>query len=172
MHRVGYRAVKSPGGVKKFKIAHDFLMTKATDLKTICLKSPWKMDVETCVTLWYLIKTTKNIFDLFLAFLSNLSSTQAIKVIDLIFSMSNPIPILSGLFIGGGAPPSLNEDSDPPDVIGFRDPEFPSFFKMFLREEGRILFVNLFIHDWLNSTRSWTFKILYFRKRGSLWVIN
>ena len=29
-------------------------MTKATDLKTIFLKSPWKMDVETCVTLWYL----------------------------------------------------------------------------------------------------------------------
>ena len=51
MHRVGYRAVKSPECVKKYKIAHNFFMTKATDLKTIFLKSPCKMDVETCVTL-------------------------------------------------------------------------------------------------------------------------
>ena len=29
-------------------------MTEATDLKTIFLKSPWKMDVEICVTLWYM----------------------------------------------------------------------------------------------------------------------
>ena len=55
MQREGYRAVKSSVCVKrKSKIAHNFLMTKATDLKTIFLKSPWKMDVETCVTLWYL----------------------------------------------------------------------------------------------------------------------
>ena len=27
---------------------------KATDLKTIFLRSPWKMGVETCVTFWYL----------------------------------------------------------------------------------------------------------------------
>ena len=40
MHRVGYRAVKSPECVKKSKIDHDFFMTKATDLKTIFLKSP------------------------------------------------------------------------------------------------------------------------------------
>ena len=121
MHRLGYRAVKSPECVKKkSKIAHNFFRTKATDLKTIFLKSPWKMNVETCVTLWHLIKTTKNIFNIFLAFLSTLPSTQAIKVIDQIFSMSNPIPILSGLFIGGGAPPSLNEDSDPPAFKGVK----------------------------------------------------
>ena len=47
MHRVGYRAVKSPECVKKkSKIAHNFFMTKATDLKTIFLKSPWKMGVD------------------------------------------------------------------------------------------------------------------------------
>ena len=55
MHRVGYRTVKSPECVKiKSKIAHIFFRTKATDLKTIFLKSPCKMGVETCVTLWYL----------------------------------------------------------------------------------------------------------------------
>ena len=40
-HRVGYRAVKSPECLKKkSKIAHNFFMTKAIDLKTIFLKSP------------------------------------------------------------------------------------------------------------------------------------
>ena len=34
MHRVGYRAVKSPVCVKKSKIAHNFFANKATDLKT------------------------------------------------------------------------------------------------------------------------------------------
>ena len=43
--------VKSLVCKKKSKIAHNFFMTKATDLKTIILKSPRKMDVETCVTL-------------------------------------------------------------------------------------------------------------------------
>ena len=51
MLRVGYRAVKSPECVKKSSIAHNFFMTKATDLKTIFLKSPRKMGVETYVTL-------------------------------------------------------------------------------------------------------------------------
>ena len=36
-------------------------MTKATDLKTIYLKSPLKMHVKTCVTLTYLFKPQKNV---------------------------------------------------------------------------------------------------------------
>ena len=67
MHRVGYRAVKSPICVKKSQIDHNFFVTKATDLKSLFLKSPWKMDVETRVTLWYLFKTKKY----FLQFLTN-----------------------------------------------------------------------------------------------------
>ena len=64
-------------------------MTKATDLKTIFLKSPWKMGVETCITLWYLFKTNKKYFyiclKLFFSIFSILPSTQTIKVIDPIF---------------------------------------------------------------------------------------
>ena len=64
-------------------------MTKATDLKTKFLKSPWKMDVDTCVTLWYLFKTkTKkslHFFDLFCHFFLSLPSNQTIKVIDLFY---------------------------------------------------------------------------------------
>ena len=41
IYRVGYRAEKKFGlGKKKSKIAHNFFVTKATDLKTIFLKSP------------------------------------------------------------------------------------------------------------------------------------
>ena len=40
MYRVGYKAVK------KSKIAHHFFVTKATDLKTIFLKSPWQINVS------------------------------------------------------------------------------------------------------------------------------
>jgi len=40
MHRVGYRAVKSPVCVKKSKMALNFFVTKATDLKIIFLKIP------------------------------------------------------------------------------------------------------------------------------------
>ena len=62
MHKVGYRTVKSPVCVNnKFKIAHNFFMTNATDIKTF------------------------DLFDLFLAFFSTLPSTQATKVIDLFF---------------------------------------------------------------------------------------
>ena len=56
-------------------------MTKATNLKTIFLKSPWKIDVETCVTLGYFL----HFFNLFLSFFSTLPRTQTKKVIDLIF---------------------------------------------------------------------------------------
>ena len=43
MHRVGYRAVKSPVHVlKKSKIANNFFMTKSKDLKPIFFKSPKK----------------------------------------------------------------------------------------------------------------------------------
>ena len=46
MHRVECKAVKSPECVKKkSKIAQNFLMTKATDLKTIFLKRPWKIGI-------------------------------------------------------------------------------------------------------------------------------
>ena len=58
-------------------------MTKATDLKTIILKSPWKMYKR--VIIWYLIKT---FVCPFLAIFQPLS-TQTIKVFGLInFSMS------------------------------------------------------------------------------------
>ena len=61
MHRVGYSAVKSPECVKKSKIAYKFFITKAADQKTIFFNSPWKMGVETCVTIWYLFKKKKNV---------------------------------------------------------------------------------------------------------------
>ena len=90
---------KSPVCEKKTKIAHNFFVTKAADLKTICLKSPWKMHEETCVTVWDLFKTKKYFFSFF--------STLHIKVISLIFFFYelalkhwamimhfNPIPIL------------------------------------------------------------------------------
>ena len=64
------------------KTAHTLFMTKATDLK-----SPWKMDVETCVSLQYLFlkKILLIFFNLFLAFFQSLPSTKTIKVIDLFF---------------------------------------------------------------------------------------
>ena len=40
MRRLDYRAVKSPVNVKKSKIAKNFFVATATDLKTIFLKSP------------------------------------------------------------------------------------------------------------------------------------
>ena len=40
MHRVGYRAVNVRSVKKKSKIAHNFSMTKATDLKSMFLKTP------------------------------------------------------------------------------------------------------------------------------------
>ena len=47
------------------------------------------MNVETCVTLWYLFKTKQkyilHFLELFLTFFLTLPSTQTIKVIDLIF---------------------------------------------------------------------------------------
>jgi len=70
MHRVGYRAEKIQVFGKKSKIAHNFFVTKATYLKTIFLKSPWKMDIETCVPYSYLLKTKKNIFSFFWPFFS------------------------------------------------------------------------------------------------------
>ena len=110
-------------------------MTNATDLKTIFLKSPRKIHVETCVTLWYLFKTKKcylkNFFDPFIGIFSPLPSTQIIKVICLIFFYElalknwamkmhfNSKPILSGLFSIGGA------KRPPPQVIHrFRPPAF------------------------------------------------
>ena len=69
IYRVGYRVEKKSGlWKKKSKIAHHFFVTKATDLKTIFLKSPWNMHVETCVTLWDLFKT-KIFFSFFCLFL-------------------------------------------------------------------------------------------------------
>jgi len=62
MHRVDK---KSSLRKKKIKIAHNFFMTKVTDLKTIFLKIPWKMYVETWATLWYFFKQNKNIFHIF-----------------------------------------------------------------------------------------------------------
>ena len=54
---------------KKSKIAHNFFVTKAADLKTIFLKSPFKMHVDTYVTLWYLFKTKqKKMFLIFYPF--------------------------------------------------------------------------------------------------------
>ena len=60
MHRVVHRAVKSSVCVKKTIIAHNFFVTKATDLEIRVLKNPLKMDEETCVKIIYLFKT--NIF--------------------------------------------------------------------------------------------------------------
>ena len=89
MHRVGYSVENSSLFGKKSKIAHNFFVTKATYLITIFLKSPWKMDIETCVTLSYLLIKQKNYFfrfsEPFLAFFSTLPSTQTIKVIGLTF---------------------------------------------------------------------------------------
>ena len=62
--------VKFPVNVKRSKKANNFFMTKATDLKTIYLKSPLKMHVKTCVTLTYLFKPQKNV-DPFLDILFN-----------------------------------------------------------------------------------------------------
>ena len=63
---------------KKSKIAHTFFVTKATYPKTIFLKSPYEMDIET----WYLFQ---NIFfhftNPFLPFFLTLPSTQTFKVI-------------------------------------------------------------------------------------------
>ena len=43
MQRIGCRAVKNPECVKKkSKIAHNFFMTKATDLKIIIFEKPLK----------------------------------------------------------------------------------------------------------------------------------
>ena len=63
-----------PEYVKKSKIAHNFFMTKATVLKTIFLKSPWKISVETYVSLILIFvlnqkKYFLHFFDLFIAFL-------------------------------------------------------------------------------------------------------
>ena len=76
------------------------------------------MDIETCVTLSYLLIKQKNYFfhfsEPFLAFFSTLPSTQTIKVIGLIFLSDpqlanwamhmhfNTIPILLDIFLGGG----------------------------------------------------------------------
>ena len=76
-------------------------MTKATDLKTIFLKSPWKMDVETCVTLWYLFL---HFFDLFWHFFQHSLHS---KVIDLIFFFNELA--LKNIYI------------DPPAFKGLRD---------------------------------------------------
>ena len=40
MQKVGYRAVNVQSVKKKSKITHDFFMTKATDLKSMLLKTP------------------------------------------------------------------------------------------------------------------------------------
>ena len=65
IYRVGQRAGKRPVSEKKSKIADNFFVTKASDLKTLFLKSPGKMHVETCVTLRYLFKTKKYFFSFF-----------------------------------------------------------------------------------------------------------
>ena len=49
--RVGTERKQIPVCEKKNLIAHNFFVTKATDLKTIFLKSPSKIHVEKCVTL-------------------------------------------------------------------------------------------------------------------------
>ena len=141
MHRLDYRAVKSPVYVKKkYKIAHNFFVTKATDLKALFVRSPWKTNVETYVTLWYLSKKKSYFFTFLIGIFSTLSSSQTLKVIGLIFSISwpwkmimhfNPIPNLYVLFLGYGTPPGFTWDSDPPLVF-----------------KGLRIF--MLIHDWEN----------------------
>ena len=50
MHREGYRAVKRPIRVKKSKVNRNFFVIKATNLKTIILKNPCKIDKEKYAT--------------------------------------------------------------------------------------------------------------------------
>ena len=57
-------------------------MTKATDLKTIFLKSPWIIHVKTCVTLWYLFRTKNNFFFRFFPFSHIFSPCLAPKLIN------------------------------------------------------------------------------------------
>ena len=87
MHMVGYSEKKVRSSKKKSKIAHNIFLPKATYHKTIFLKSPCKMDIETYVTLLNLFKTKIIFFfhfsDPFLANFSTLPSTQTIKDIEL-----------------------------------------------------------------------------------------
>ena len=56
MQRVGYRAIK---------IAHNSFVTKATDLKTIFLKNPRKIDVKTWSHFDICLKQNKIFFTFF-----------------------------------------------------------------------------------------------------------
>ena len=81
MHTAGYRAVKSPVCVKKTKMAHKFFVTKATDLKIIFLKSPWKMNVETCHDICLKNKTKNYILlPFFLAFFQPSLAPKLLKL--------------------------------------------------------------------------------------------
>jgi len=115
IYRVWYRAEKSPVCEKKSKIAHNFFVTKSTDLKTMFLKSPWKMHAETCVTFWYLFKTNKCFFYIYFKTIKvflwagheKLGYEHAFQL----YTYS-----LGPFSRGGGAkrPPRLYIDSDPP----------------------------------------------------------
>ena len=117
-------------------MAQKNFVTKATNLKIKFLKSPWKMNLETCHDIC-LKKQKKITFCYpFLAFFSTFPSAKTIKVIGLIFfSMSWPWKIglwtciltlylfSKAFFLEGGAwdaPPRLYIDSDPPAFIGLK----------------------------------------------------
>ena len=69
---------------KKSKITHNFFVTKTTNIKIIFLKSPWKMDDDTSVTLWYLFKRKPNFSFTFLEpFLAFFQPTLAPKLLKL-----------------------------------------------------------------------------------------
>ena len=145
MHRVWYGAVKSPECKKKSKIAHNFVLTKATDLTTILLKSPWKMHIETCVTLDICLKQNKIFFSFFWPFFRHfftLPSAQTIKVIGLFFfSFSWPWKIglwtcISTLYLfslGGGAP-----NAPPQAIHRFKPPTLSLYrVKWFTNERNK-----------------------------------
>ena len=98
---------------KKSKKFHNFLVTKATDLKSTFLKSPWKMGGKTCVWSWNFPKTKNFYFyffrPFFLIFLT-LPSTYTIKVSGPMTMQFIPIPLLQVLFPQAShrfRPPSL-----------------------------------------------------------------
>ena len=113
------------------------------------MKSPWKMQVGTCVTLWYLFKTKQIYFFLFFTFLSKLPSTQTIKVISLIFLWAGLeklgykqafytyiYSLRSFSRRGGGTkrPPQAIHKFRPPAFLGFKRKHLTIYFESVIKE--------------------------------------
>ena len=129
-------------------------MTKATDLK-----SPWKMGVKTCVTLWYLFKTKKNVEHFFTFFwhFFQPSLDPNWKVIDLIFFQWAGLEKLGFKHAFQPYTYSLRPFS-PQSIHKFRPPSLyrvKSFYHMFVKR---------FIKDYMLFTSSET----YFLQRANL----